>query len=179
MEPTQTTVTNPMDPLHGISIPIEWTNLLIKFQQTDPSAMIAGGALRDLSLGRAPKDLDIFTIHTPDVENLGSSEMDYEGMQYVEAVVTFTTDLDIPINIIIHTPISNQAMLESFDFGLCQIGYNGKEIIKTPAYDWDLKYGVFTMRHTDRYSRSIKRYARWLDRYDWNISIPELNKDSI
>lgn len=160
--------------INGLSIPPQWITILADIQIHDPTAMIAGGALRDLSLGRAPKDLDIFTTTPPIGRELETTGMDYEGMNYVVAVVTYPVDLDIPFNLVIHEPCTNLAMLESFDFGLCQIGFNGREIIKTPAYDWDFKHGIFTMRHIDRYPRSIKRYARWLGRYDWDIAIPEL-----
>lgn len=164
-----------MTDIQGITIPDKWCNLLNTIQINDPTAMIAGGSLRDLSLGRAPKDLDIFATQLPYVENLGSSDMDYDGMQYVKAVVTWETDIDLPFNLVLHEPCTNQAMLESFDFGLCQIGFTGKELIKTTAYDWDFKHGIFTMRHVDRYARSIRRYARWLDRYQhFDIAIPEL-----
>lgn len=158
----------------GLNIPDQWIDILSDIQTNDLIAMIAGGALRDLSLGRAPKDLDIFTTYIPTDKNLDSTNMNYEGMQYVKAVVTYNVNLDIPFNLIIHEPCTNIAMLESFDFGLCQIGFNGREIIKTPAYDWDFKHGIFTMRRINRYPRSIKRYARWLDRYNWDIAIPEL-----
>lgn len=163
-----------MPNINGIDIPDQWHNTLVKFQEVDPLAMIAGGALRDLSLGRLPKDLDIFTRVLP-LQDWETSDIDYEGMKYVEAVVTYASGLDIPVNVILHEPCSPQEMLESFDFGICQIGYNGKEMLFTPAYNWDMKYGVMTMRHTDRYPRSIKRYARWLDRYDWEMRIPQLD----
>lgn len=165
--------------IEGIEIPDEWCAILSDIRKHDPLAMIAGGSLRDLSLGRAPKDLDIFTTFVPERNDLAETGMDYDGMQYVKAVVTYPVDLDMPFNLVLHEPCTNEAMLESFDFGICQIGFGGTNLIKTKAFEWDVKYGVFTMRHTDRYARSIKRYSRWLNRYDWEIRIPQLDKEHL
>src|SRR5689334_11499331 len=41
-------------------IPIEWREMLHTLQQAYPSAVIAGGCLRDLVFGGAVKDIDVF-----------------------------------------------------------------------------------------------------------------------
>lgn len=160
-----------------IDIPDEWTTMLLDLRIRDSKAIIAGGAIRDLFCGHQPKDLDFFTSVVPNWPNQQEAEMDYEGMQYVQGVISYNKQGPIPINVVIVEPIENMALLESFDFGLCQIGFDNTNILKTQAFDWDFKHSLFTLRHIDRYPRSIRRYARINQRYDLDIAIPQLDKE--
>lgn len=154
-------------------IPLIWQKLLAEIQVQDPKAIIAGGAIRDLYCGVQFDDLDIFTTSSPQCEGLDSSGFDYEGMQYVLAVGSYQRE-GIDVNIIVINETEPMQLLESFDFGLCQIGFDGNDIIKTRAFDWDFKYNLMTMRHIDRYQRSIHRYCRISQRLKFEIAIPEL-----
>ena len=59
-----------------------------------------------------------------------------------------------------------EKLIGAFDIGLCQIAFNGKKIIKTPAYDADAKnkqlslvnYNPGTLEHL---SRLKKKYPGW------------------
>jgi hypothetical protein len=158
----------------NLIIPDEWCRKLNELQELDPEAILAGGAIRDLYCGVKVKDLDFFTTHIPSwPKQKGESDIDYEGMQYVNAVLSFNWEL--PLNVILINKVSNLDLLHSFDFGLCQIGFDGKSIIKTDAFLWDFKYNLMTLRHTERYPRSIRRYCRWSDRYNFDIAIPQLD----
>ena len=90
-------------------------------------------------------------------------------MKYVLGVLT-RYDKNPPQNLIIYDGAQSYSdLLESFDFGICQIGYDGQNLFVTSAFLWDFKYGVFTMRHTDRRDRSLSRYARINRRYNWPL----------
>jgi hypothetical protein len=158
-----------------LQIPQEWKDELAKLREVCPSAIIAGGCLRDLYCGRAPKDIDFFAL-PPEREMpfpWVGSDMDYEGMEYVLAVLT-RHDKAPPLNLIFYDGADSvNELLESFDFGLCQIAFDGFNTLVTPAFLWDFKYGVFTMRHTDRIERSKLRYERINQRYGWPLHIIE------
>lgn len=166
--------------LEGIKIPEAWVALLVEVQKEDPEAMIAGGAIRDLAFGKSISDIDIFTrVLPPWADDFGPPAIDYEGMKYVDVVVSIQREGIDPINIIRHEPCTNIEMLSTFDYGFCQIGFDGKQLLKTPEYLWDFKHGVITLRHTERYQRSIRRYAKWINRYDLPIVIPALEQKEL
>lgn len=153
-------------------IPQEWRVLLAELQQNDPTAVLAGGAIRDLYCGVSPKDLDFFTKWNKDLiffqslPIIRSSDINYEGMMFVDAIVSIDKG-PLPINIIIGSGYNTTTeLIETFDFGICQIAFDGKNIIKTPAFDWDFKYGLFTLRMTLRQNkRSLQRFERISPRY--------------
>lgn len=157
-------------------IPHVLDEILSEYKSRDKNAIIAGGCIRDLRFGVPFKDIDIFTTKPSPIEIVAPPEMDYEGMQYVIGVREYTYD-GYKINEIIIEPIDKIKLLESFDWGLCQICYDGNTITTTQAFLWDEKHGTITLRQLSRYSRSLKRYARFSQRYiDHNFTpiIPEL-----
>lgn len=161
-----------------LEIPDEWVVLLTELKVHVPNAILAGGAMRDLYNGVAPKDLDFFGSPIDLLPNWAESgpdlKMDYEGMKYVNAVQTFIKG-SLPIQFIHVEPISTEELLSSFDLGICQIGFDGARVIKTSAFEWDVKHGLITMRHIDRYRRSIQRYCRINQRYKMDLAIPQLD----
>lgn len=165
-----------MPNIDGIHIPDFWHDALIDLQKLDPTAILAGGCIRDLYYGQEVKDLDFFTKGPlPNWAEPHKSNIDYEGMQYIVAVGSFKVQ-SREANVIMVDGVEPIAILNTFDFGFCQIGYDGKQIIKTPAFDWDFKHGLITMRHIDRYRRSLRRYARINQRYNMDLSIPQLDE---
>ena len=164
--------------IEEIEIPNEWCEILAETQKHDPKAIIGGGAIRDKFIGHEPKDLDLFVFSPPSIPDFGMSELgfDYEGMKYVLSVNKYSTN-PLPINVIgIEKNVEVIGLLNSFDFGICQIAFDGKRIIRTPAFDWDFKHSIMTMYHVDRYSRSIDRYCRIGRRLNLKIAIPKLDE---
>lgn len=158
-----------------LQIPREWLSYLQEIRRYCPSAIIAGGALRDLYCGKEVKDIDFFALPPSDVLPLewSGSDMDYEGMKYVVAVLTRRKD-DVMQNLILYDAAESvNELLSSFDFGICQIGFDGFNTLVTSAFLWDFKHGVFTMRHTDRIDRSKLRYERINQRYGWPLIVEE------
>lgn len=161
--------------VESLIIPQAWCDALAECQLKDPTAIIAGGCLRDLYFGKESKDVDIFTGQFPDWIIADEGHFDYKGMQYVLGVADYRRD-DIKYNVIITEPVAPNVLIETFDLGFCQIAFDGTNLIKSRAFLWDAKYGVITLRHIDRYSRSIRRYARINERYNMDLIIPELEK---
>lgn len=160
---------------NSFELPDELVNVLKEVQVYDPKAILAGGCLRDIFYGRPYKDVDIFTRVMPDWEGMTSSGMDYEGMKYVQAVAEIRRD-DAVINLIlVEANTENWPLIESFDFGFCQIGFDGTQLMKTPGFEGDYKHGRITLYYIDRYPRSIRRYAGWATKYSgMEIAIPQL-----
>ena len=169
-------------------IPSHWRKFLAKAQEEDPKALLAGGCIRDTWCGKHHKDLDLFV--TKQISYSGELDKDYMGnwksritesglREYKECTksirgVTEGKWNGEDINIVTFTPWSSPAeMLEEFDFGICQIAYDGKEIITTPAFHWDYKHGVFTMMHGRRYEKSKGRFERINQRYGWKMAMSD------
>ncbi|MDE2104197.1 MAG: hypothetical protein KGL39_43575 [Patescibacteria group bacterium] len=164
--------------IDNLEIPDEWCSILSQLQVVEPDAILAGGSLRDLYHGVKPKDLDFFCRVFDGYVDLGMREsdtFDYEGMQYILAVQTYRK-FSLPVNLIFIVDTPTKTLLESFDLGICQIGFDGKQLIKTDAFEWDSKHSIITMRHIDRYRRSIQRYCRINQRYNFELTIPELDE---
>ena len=159
--------------VEGLIIPQKWCDALAECQLKDSTAIIAGGCLRDLYFGKEPKDVDIFTGQLPDWPLANEGHFDYKGMQYVLGVADYERD-DIKFNVIVVEPVASSVLIETFDLGFCQIAFDGTKLIKSRAFLWDAKYGVITLKHIDRYSHSIRRYARINERYNMDLVIPEL-----
>lgn len=165
------------------TIPDEWVTLIKEYREKiDPTAVIAGGAIRDCYYGVAPKDIDIFTKSFAGLPHWSASDtcqpaFEYEGMQHIEAAVIFNTDdnMILPVNVVTVKDIEPINVVDTFDFGFCQIAFDGEQVTMTDAFKRDDTSNIITMTKIDRYQRSIRRYARINERYDRPICIPELD----
>lgn len=180
-------------------IPDSWGALVRSIREVCPSAVLAGGALRDLDNGRDVKDLDIFIevageaqavdalaaleagLVTQTVHYEPSDLTYYPQDQNLEVIlVAELLDHDIPIQLIfVRWPTAR--IVERFDYGICQIAYDGVELTKGPNYDQDKADQVFALRR-DRPTAismrgSVKRYARLTaEKYagwDWRAYEPD------
>lgn len=159
-------------------------------------AILAGGALRDLNAGiplSQIKDLDFFVPHgTPEaevaeaLECCGWSDITQRCSHYfmqgsdgtVEQSIQFSRRGQPDVNIIWmaegHTPLGR---LDKFDFGACQIAWDGKDYHTTYAFFDDMKNSTFTLVRADtkeQYDRSMQRWARISARYQgWTMIVPD------
>lgn len=167
-------------------IPMPWLDALAVIKLYCPEAMLAGGALRDLDNGREVKDLDIF-VKGGKLEALYQlhSRMSSDGI-YVEDIdpdaqypigdgndVTgyFTCGfegLDKPVQIIM-VDYPFEILLERFDYGICRILYDGKQLHVHADYIEDQEAQVFRLRrerNNIELSASVHRYARIVQKYE-------------
>lgn len=168
-------------------IPKSWVSLLKEIQEHDPKAIIGGGCLRDLDHqlhydgvpfeGEATiKDIDIFvsdgtilpqwTIHQITFSDPESAEHD----STISGQAHFRTgDIEYPINILYCKKDVIPAMRFShFDFGLCQIAFDGSRIFVTDAYLTDRSEKTFTLLRassSEAYQNSLDRFHRFQQRY--------------
>jgi hypothetical protein len=176
-----------------LEVPQEWVGILKAVQRVYPDALMAGGALRDLDNGKEVKDIDIFFHGDPDEEtqralHLGlmlyrpgltsSCDLSYVGANDATRSMVFQGLVgDPPVNLVALKEPAEKA-LDRMDFGLCQIGFDGYCVFKTPAYQLDKRNMTFTLTRADDkqgVQRSLKRFERLTrDKYQgWQLSVPE------
>lgn len=166
-------------------IPQEWKDLLAEIQATGARAVIAGGCLRDLDNGVAPKDIDIFIEAGDDEEaanlnevlggkNIDNPEKQWypESMREVILVSGSKKDAGLPVEFIfVNWQVSN--ILARFDYGFCRLAFDGKDVTWDEQYDQDKANKVMTLMRCESegaLASSVRRFARWRDKYpehDW------------
>jgi hypothetical protein len=169
-----------------------WADMLNRVRSVAPSAFLAGGAVRDLDNGRPVKDLDVFfneeTVGDWDFGKVLGGRYVYKNgvadCSYIDAaseICSTSTFSDVQggpdLNLINTVPgIDTMKMLERMDFGICLIGFNGEQVIRTSKYDHDQRGQMFTLTRADTIEgtvRSLKRYDRLVQKYeDWPLVIP-------
>lgn len=173
-----------------LSVPHEWWGVLSTVQRSSRGAFLAGGALRDLRTRRPVKDVDIFV--NPDVnQDLLDTSLMFKGYrkttiahaeyfsddESLQLATVYEKDGELPINIIqLSRPMSLREGLERLDWGFCQIGTEGGDIIATEAHEKDIRQSTMTLcrcQSSDQYKRSIERSDRLRQKYvNWRVVIP-------
>jgi hypothetical protein len=148
--------------------------------------------MRDLDNGRPIKDLDVFyneeTVADWHFDRALKDRYVYKNgvadCTYIDAsaeIMSTTIFLDLQggpdLNLINTSPdFDTMKMLERMDFGICLIGFNGEQVIRTSKYDHDQRGQMFTLTRADTIEgtvRSLKRYDRLVQKYeDWPLVIP-------
>ena len=167
------------------SIPPYWHLALDRVQRYNKSAVISGGAIRDLDLGRPVKDIDIFVSAEAAMKSIKGVIGDMstawtENPEYADgtarAILASSTSnpvdkSQLPINITKLGKGSNpRERWREHDFGLCQIMFDGHKFESTEYYEHDKENQTLTLTHCDSYYawyRSFKRYHRLFQKYPW------------
>jgi len=165
-----------------IKMPQIWLDTLGQIQTQWPLATFAGGALRDLDLGRPIKDVDIFIPfdndaqikldkilpvrvyeeeHNPDSSGLavGSAHCHY---------VFWLNGWKFEVTQKINGISSTTDVIENFDLGICRICLIDGQIYRSPEYVRDVANKTFTivretggneLSHAERIRN--KKYLGW------------------
>jgi hypothetical protein len=170
-----------------MQIPSTWKQLLADIQKVAPEAVLAGGALRDLDHGLPAKDLDVFIAAGSGNEAEGLNELmgghpmtDPEIQMYPDNMpeIQLVADHDperekfnnltgLPLQFI-YINWQTHNIIKRFDYGLCQIMYDGRELRTSEQYDTDKQEKTMTLLRCDNefaLGRSVERFARWKPRY--------------
>ncbi|MBB3693045.1 hypothetical protein [Sphingomonas sp. BK580] len=168
-------------------IPAAYAATLAAVREVFPGALIAGGALRDLDNGREVKDLDIFAPNVPDLDTfralaarfgvLLSVMGGYESWATAECVGVIDLQIgDQPFQLI-GLRSGPETILPRLDFGICRIGFDGSEVIRTDEYLADQATQTFTLLRADddaQRDRSLRRFDRLSAKYPgWKLFDPD------
>lgn len=164
----------------------EWKAVLREVQKIDPYALIAGGCLRDIVHNVPIKDIDIFVTpmslsrwgqcclavqeHYPTLSN----DDDFDDSTATAPIECETGHMyyrrkdPIPINMILLKTLRPVEYAPRFDWGLCQIYYDGNTVTRLSPFNQDSANKTLTLcRWTDlegvqysygRFERLLKKY---------------------
>lgn len=173
-----------------MNIPQSWRDLLAAIQAVCPTAVIAGGALRDLDNFRPIKDVDIFInargmVEAQDacaalkaagypVEPTFDEKTVYPEDENLEVVLV--TDLGVTVcatddAYLVQVPVQlifvnwdTARITDRFDYGICRLSFDGGAVIPPMEYIDDKANKVFKLRRSRptplSMRGSIHRYAR-------------------
>lgn len=171
-------------------IPLEWRELLEKFQTIHSKIVLAGGALRDLDNLRPVKDFDFFIGCGTDKEALALNER-LGG----EPVTSFDSDVWYPESMneiilvsdkiveglppvqFIFVNYQVHRIYDRFDYGLSQIMFDGHKIYRSDQYMLDCEQKKFTLLRADSNSAleaSVNRFGRLSKKYsdyEWRYGL--------
>ena len=174
-------------------IPQVWSDMLHKVQGELPSAVIAGGALRDLWHGKPIKDVDIFIPMQADEVDLEAIERKVLAIYpYSELVLTsmygqkgdvatpgfrnifaiWRMTVDDVIYEMIFIEDMGENMIEVFDISICQIMFDGELLHTTSEFNRTISDGVIRVCNTNRADRQVKRLRRVMDKYPEYVCEP-------
>lgn len=174
-----------MNELDPALIPSAWKEELAAVRAFLPDAVIAGGALRDLYLGRPVKDVDLFATAPSDYWDADALHRMLSrrsaGRTYVAGYGDMTDDVvevwewtDPKTRLVRHSTIFNLILLTEtpgvgrFDFGVCRIMFDGQNVIATPEFHEDAANHTFTLLRSEtpgQFERSVRRFERFQEKY--------------
>ncbi|MET4313539.1 hypothetical protein [Bradyrhizobium sp. RT4b] len=172
--------------------------ILAAIKGLDPSAHIAGGAVRDTLLERPIRDIDLFLSVgcTYDAAKVLRSEFGFVKVGEWKSYAMFSdpavvqvarfekADEEIPVCLIglSHDWMEGRKMtmqenLARFDFGVCMAGWDGHEVYTAPQYKRDVEQKTFTLCRADDMAQlnySMSRFEKMTaDRYTgWRLVVP-------
>jgi hypothetical protein len=155
------------------------------------SAILAGGCVRDALFGKPIKDIDIF-VSEEDADSMKLSKALSRSVQKLNCTsyaeipdVSSVFDVEvsageIPVQIVsMKNGMSPVERISTFDFGFCQVGYNGKEVIATEHFKSDFSNKTISLVYCEdqkEYGRSMARYERLKTKYpEFNLISKPLN----
>jgi hypothetical protein len=168
--------------------------ILNAIQEINPTAHIAGGAVRDTLLERPIKDIDVFMPDTATdaAAKLLRHEFGYvkvgEWAQYlgfsdpaIARLAKFEkADETMPISLIgLSAKVKGiEDNLSRFDFGICMAAWDGEKVIALPEYYRDIEAKSFTLCRADNYHQFAHSMSRFhkitADRYaGWKLTVLE------
>ena len=174
------------------SIPDSWKQVLETIQRQCPSAVIAGGALRDLHFGKPVKDIDVFIAaggideaeglfkllggKPPKSRDYGLQDIDGQPAVYPESMREVILVEDYPKKLnptgipvqLIFVNWQTASIIERFDMGICRISFDGIQVKHdrwfTEASE-EKVLNIVRCQHKNALGASIGRYVRLLKKY--------------
>ena len=189
------------DGLKNVSdIPKAWRDLFGIIREALPGTVMAGGCLRDRDIGVKVNDIDLFVPMASGEEKdltavktilaqLGAERVEILGdkmypqgvdNQIIGVVEAKFVSCPLVFQLVIGDWGSSIPDLFSrFDFSICKIAYDGRQIHRDPDYRIDRKSKLFriTSRRSRRaFEQSVQRYAKLLPKFPgWKFSLGHIH----
>jgi hypothetical protein len=182
---------SPIRSVSDIKIPECWLDVIGKIRSHTPklgNATIAGGALRDLDLGRAIKDVDIFIPNVANLEDVllnALDDVEYTSWNPIHHVSAKASAANIGVildhyqfevngwrfeAIPIVNPFTQKTIIEQFDLGLCMITLDGDTVYRAPEYKHDVAHKLMTIVNQKGNGSELRHAKRLLKKYvGWTI----------
>lgn len=179
----------------NITLPAKATDMLALVQKYVPGAVIAGGYLRDLYIGIQPKDIDIFIPFVEDIDSILtkidneiSPKIEVMSIQFTDSRISemhgaaympqseitrvwdvrSTKEDNTPYQIImLQKDLDIRDRISKYDFGFCQIYFDGCSVYATDAFQKDVDNKTFTLVHCEddeQFARSMRRANKFKDK---------------
>jgi hypothetical protein len=136
-------------------IPPEWENLRRKVaSEAGRHAIIAGGAIRDHTLGLPVKDIDIFVLGMraqAAKQIFGADIIEYAGVE--EAKHQYRTRDGLAVDLIFSRYDNVHEVLEHFDLGICRVAWDGWDYVVTDDFEFDHRYHMIGFEFSAPYLR--------------------------
>lgn len=176
--------------MNSTDIPPEWEEIRAMVALACGPTVIVGGALRDLDNGRPVKDLDLFVLMPPIlveafdpgfyenqlrrtvpglevIQQLPGSYCDFRD-EVFHVITCRILDFPHDVQVIFAKLDTAMQAIDRVDFGLCQIGWDGSNLIMTAAYLRDRdnqQFSLYRAPSAHHLRRSIDRHKRFQAKY--------------
>jgi len=161
-----------------VVVPRWWRMVLSAVRDVARDALLAGGAPRDLIMGREVRDLDIFVPAATSLPDVGRA-LTHLGYTYAHSAPgsatediidqrVYTHSTEKPVNVISALAAPEYRLRRHFDFGLCQAAFDGRRVITTRAFRIDASQEQFTLLQCHSLSlltQSLVRYKKLRVKY--------------
>lgn len=175
--------------MNDVNVPQKWTDLILKIRTEFPSAIIAGGALRDYFNDVDVKDIDVFIpaseyagkLHVLNKwfgyeTNKTDIENEYKKKKLLEEVFEFYPHgFRNPLQIIIvnsdktGVPFIGE-QIARFDITVCRIAYDGHRLYFEPSYYMDNEDKILRIENPWNIESSLNRLDRISTKYSgWKL----------
>jgi hypothetical protein len=182
-----------------VEIPDEWKSALGDIRKVFPTAVIAGGALRDLVMGEHPSDIDIFVwadeykkpfttlpyqddlrqyAFRPFDSDLTNYDMNFGDVVEVFNGNNFSISCAVQL-ILLRGPVTVSSVAERCDFGICRIAWDGFALFVHQDFIHDYTHQVLTLRKCSYITSHHRRLLRFLSRpgfAGWKYHAPEIDQ---
>ena len=167
-------------------IPYEWRTIFDRVFQIDSHAVVAGGAIRDLDHNIPIRDLDIFirdkfSYEVTEKFNKKSawtfSEVKKEtDPKYKHIVKSLTVNINKTIvNLVFLDNKNPEVYWKHFDYGLCQIMFDGSSVWYSDNYIKDRDRKTLTIcgqiDNREQFGRTLERYEKLKQKYRYPLCI--------
>lgn len=180
---------------YGISIPENWENIIKVIGPKTSGPWIAGGFLRRLFCALPlDSDIDIFCFdENQRVETIGALNAAFSGIETAEGeynssmLIPFSEDhKSIKVQVIKIFSLTADAVIDGFDFTICQWAFDGENLIVGPYTIYDTlrkRLAIHKITFPISTARRILKYANQgytvcagtlEDMFKWVVADPAL-----